>query len=175
VVEVPTETVLYTRVDSPIGSLLLAGDGKRLQRLHMEEGRRPVTVGRDWKRADEPFDAVREQLAEYFDGRRERFDLPLRPSGTPFQRQVWRALLDIPYGETISYGELACRIGQPAASRAVGLANGRNPIAVVIPCHRVIGADGRLTGFGGGLERKRLLLDLEQRGQLALAPIADRG
>ena len=102
------------------------------------------------------------QLAEYFAGSRQDFDLPLRPQGTAFQQTVWQALLDIPYGTTESYGELARRIGQPTASRAVGLANGRNPISIVIPCHRVVGANGSLTGYGGGIERKRTLLDLEQ-------------
>ncbi len=101
------------------------------------------------------------QLLEYFAGERTRFDLVLAPVGSPFQRRVWAALCDIPYGRTESYGRLAARIGQPTASRAVGLANGRNPIAIVVPCHRVIGASGTLTGYAGGLERKRWLLDLE--------------
>jgi methylated-DNA-[protein]-cysteine S-methyltransferase len=105
---------------------------------------------------------ARRQLAEYFDGRRRHFDLRLAPEGTPFQTRVWAELCRIPFGTTISYRELAARIGQPAAVRAVGLANGRNPIAIVVPCHRVIGADGSLTGYGGGLDRKRYLLGLEQ-------------
>jgi methylated-DNA-[protein]-cysteine S-methyltransferase len=104
---------------------------------------------------------VRAQLAEYFAGRRRDFDLPLAPAGTPFQQRVWQALRAIPYGRTESYGALAARLGQPGAGRAVGLANGQNPIAIVIPCHRVIGAGGALTGYGGGLERKRWLLALE--------------
>jgi methylated-DNA-[protein]-cysteine S-methyltransferase len=128
----------------------------------MQEGRTTLAVRPGWQPASEPFEDARVQLAEYFAGRRRRFDLPLAMTGTPFQRRVWRALRDIPYGQTTSYGELARRIGRsPAASRAVGMANGRNPLAVVVPCHRVIGADGTLTGFGGGLERKRLLLELE--------------
>jgi methylated-DNA-[protein]-cysteine S-methyltransferase len=110
---------------------------------------------------------VRTQLREYFEGRRRSFDVPLEPTGSSFELAVWTALREIPYGETVSYGELAARIGRPEAARAVGVANARNPIAVIVPCHRVIGADGSLTGYGGGLERKRLLLDLEA-GVLAL-------
>jgi methylated-DNA-[protein]-cysteine S-methyltransferase len=127
----------------------------------MQEGRTRKRAHASWTRAEEPFEPVRRQLLEYFAGRRTEFDLRLSMAGTPFQESVWRALQEIPYGETISYGELARRIGRPADARAVGTANGRNPIAVVVPCHRVIGADGRLVGYGGGLERKRLLLDLE--------------
>ena len=108
-------------------------------------------------------DQAAAQLGEYFAGERTEFDLPLEPAGTPFQRSTWLALREIPYAETINYGQLALRVGNPKASRAVGLANGRNPISIVVPCHRVIGADGSLTGYGGGLDRKRLLLDLERR------------
>jgi methylated-DNA-[protein]-cysteine S-methyltransferase len=154
--------VLYTTFDSPLGPLLLVGDGRALRGLHMVEGRRPVTARGDWTPATEPFDHVRAQLEEYFAGRRTSFDVPLAMGGTPFQRSVWHALLEIPYGETTSYGELARRLGQPAAARAVGLANGSNPIAVIVPCHRVIGANGKLTGYGGGMDRKRILLDLER-------------
>ncbi|AKU19220.1 cysteine methyltransferase [Luteipulveratus mongoliensis] len=107
-------------------------------------------------------ETVEIQLRAYLAGERDDFDLPLAPHGTPFQQKVWQALLQIPYGETVTYGELAARIGSPAASRAVGLANGRNPISVIVPCHRVIGADGSLTGYGGGLERKQALLELER-------------
>lgn len=156
--------MLYTLVDSPIGELLLAGDGRALHGLWMQDGDRGW-AGRlpkgDWRRADEPFAAVRDQLGEYFAGERTAFDVPLVMDGTPFQRLVWAALREIPYGETTSYGELARRLGRPGGARAVGLANGRNPISIVVPCHRVIGASGNLTGFGGGLSRKRLLLDLE--------------
>ena len=155
--------LLYTRMESPIGELLLTGDGHALRGLHMVQGRRPVAVGADWLEADHAFEEVRAQLADYFAGRRTSFDVPLQLEGTAFQREVWRGLLAIDYGETISYGELARRIGRPRAVRAVGLANGRNPIAVIVPCHRVIGADGTLTGYGGGLDSKRLLLDLESR------------
>jgi methylated-DNA-[protein]-cysteine S-methyltransferase len=152
---------LYTTVDSPIGELLLVGDGDALHGLYMQEGRLPMSVRPGWERAERPFAGVVEQLAEYFDGRRRDFDLPLALDGPPFQRQAWNALREIPYGETVSYGEQARRIGHPDAARAVGAANGQNPIAVIVPCHRVIGADGTLTGYGGGLARKRLLLDLE--------------
>jgi methylated-DNA-[protein]-cysteine S-methyltransferase len=155
--------LVYTRTDSPIGELVLAGDGGVLQRLHMMEGRHPVRIDPAWRRDDDAFADARAQLGEYFEGRRTSFDVPLALHGTPFQRRVWEALLEIPYGETTSYGELARRLGSPRAMRAVGLANGRNPVAVIVPCHRVIGADGTLTGYGGGLERKRLLLELESR------------
>jgi methylated-DNA-[protein]-cysteine S-methyltransferase len=160
--------MLYTTLASPIGQLLLVGDGSRLCHLHMQEGPGPMPVDPQWEAADEPFDAVRSQLQEYFGGQRTAFDAPLLLEGTPFQRRVWTALLEIPYGATISYAELARRVGQPTASRAVGLANGRNPVAVIVPCHRVVGSNGRLTGYGGGLTRKRFLLDLES-AQPALA------
>jgi methylated-DNA-[protein]-cysteine S-methyltransferase len=157
-------------MDSPIGELLLVGDGRALHGLHMQEGRTAASVHREWRPADEPFADVRRQLSEYFDGERDEFDVPLAMTGTPFQRRVWQALQRIPYGETTTYGELARRLGRPSASRAVGLANGRNPIAVIVPCHRVIGSDGSLTGYGGGVERKRLLLDLEATGRGAPSP-----
>ena len=153
--------MLYTSFESPIGELLAVGDGQALHGLYMQEGRPAIAVRPDWEPADEPFGEVRAQLADYFDGRRTVFDLPLAMQGSPFQLRAWRALQDIPYGETISYGEQARRIGRPADPRAVGQANGRNPIAVIVPCHRVIGADGSLTGYGGGVERKRHLLELE--------------
>jgi methylated-DNA-[protein]-cysteine S-methyltransferase len=159
--------MLYSTIDSPLGELLLVGDGRVLQGLYMQEGRTARPVDRDWEAAEEPFAEVRAQLDDYFAGRRTTFDLPLELSGTAFQRRVWRALQDIPYGETISYGEQAGRIGR-ADPRAVGQANGRNPISVIVPCHRVIGADGSLTGYGGGVERKRFLLELEA-GVLSLA------
>jgi methylated-DNA-[protein]-cysteine S-methyltransferase len=155
------ETLLYTRIESPIGELLLVGDGELLRGLHFQEGRRPMRVGNSWQRAEEPFAQARDQLGKYFAGERTEFELPAAGSGTPFQRRVWAALAQIPYGETVSYGELARRIGRPAAPRAVGMANGRNPISIVVPCHRVIGSDGALTGYGGGVERKRFLLELE--------------
>jgi methylated-DNA-[protein]-cysteine S-methyltransferase len=166
-------TRVYTTLESPIGELLLLGDGRLLRGLYMQHGRRPVEVGPTWERAAEPFGDVRAQLREYFAGERTAFDLALTLDGSAFECRVWRSLQQIPYGETISYGELARRIDQPSAARAVGLANGRNPIAVIVPCHRVIGANGALTGYGGGLERKRILLELE-RGQGRLQPASGR-
>jgi methylated-DNA-[protein]-cysteine S-methyltransferase len=156
-------SLLYTTTNSPIGSLLLVGDGRALRGLYMQDGRKPMTIAPDWRHAADAFVDVVIQLEDYFAGQREAFDIQLVLTGTPFQRQVWGALRNIGYGETISYGELARRIGKPSAARAVGLANGSNPISVIVPCHRVIGANGTLTGYGGGIERKRLLLDLEAR------------
>lgn len=153
---------LYTEVQSPIGRLLLRGDGQTLHGLHMLQGRHPVAVDPDWRRSKAAFAEVESQLEEYFAGQRRTFELDLMLQGTPFQRRVWEALREIAYGETVSYGEIARRVGQPSAARAVGIANGANPIAVVVPCHRVIGANGTLTGYGGGIERKRFLLELER-------------
>jgi len=151
----------YTHHDSPIGPLLLAGRNGSLAaiRFPLDGERQAPEPG--WKLADASFDDVRSQLDGYFAGRRQRFDLPLAPSGTAFQRKVLEALQAIPYGETRSYKEVAAAIGKPRAVRAVGGANGRNPIPIIIPCHRVIGSDGSLTGFGGGLAAKRALLALE--------------
>jgi methylated-DNA-[protein]-cysteine S-methyltransferase len=162
-----TDQLLYTLEDSPIGELLLVGDGSALHGLYMRGAPRPKAIDSRWRQASAPFAAVSAQLRAYFAGERTRFELPLLMHGTQFERRVWSELTAIPYGTTISYGELAHRIGQPTAARAVGLANGRNPIAVIVPCHRVIGANGTLTGYGGGLERKRLLLELES-GQCAM-------
>jgi methylated-DNA-[protein]-cysteine S-methyltransferase len=148
----------FHTIDSPIGELLLTGDGRALTGLHMQ----PFDIHPQWRRDPAAFADAEAQLHAYFEGRLEDFDLPLAPRGTEFQLRVWEALRAIPYGETTSYGELAAAIGSPGASRAVGAANGRNPIAVIVPCHRVIGASGMLTGYGGGLERKRILLELEQ-------------
>jgi methylated-DNA-[protein]-cysteine S-methyltransferase len=127
----------------------------------MQHGRRPLTINPTWQRDDNAFAEVSDQLTAYFNGERQSFDVELSLDGNPFEKRVWDELLTIPYGETASYGQIAKRVGAPDAARAVGLANGRNPVAVIVPCHRVIGADGSLTGYGGGLERKRLLLDLE--------------
>jgi len=151
----------YSHLDSPIGRLILTGDTNRLSGLYMQHPRHAWEPEAGDVRDDEAFAAVREQLAEYFAGHRREFDVPLALAGTPFQRTVWRALQDIPYGSTTSYGEVARRIGRPNAVRAVGLANGRNPVSIIVPCHRVIGASGSLIGYGGGLERKRRLLALE--------------
>jgi methylated-DNA-[protein]-cysteine S-methyltransferase len=155
----------WTTIDSPIGPLMLTADADgRLTGVYMEvHAHGPDGVAPEWTRDDGMFTEVKRQLDEYFAGERTTFDLPLNPAGTPFQRRVWDALRTIPYGEVCSYGEIAEQIGKPGAARAVGLANGRNPISVIVPCHRVIGASGALTGYGGGLERKQLLLDLEAR------------
>jgi methylated-DNA-[protein]-cysteine S-methyltransferase len=150
---------LYSYFDSPIGPLLLTSDAAHLTGLYMETGHESQpTAGWVEDGTAEPLAATRRQLSEYFAGSRRTFELPLRLEGTAFQQRVWRELTEIPYGETWSYGQLAARIGKPSASRAVGLANGRNPISILVPCHRVIGADGSLTGYGGGLERKQWLL-----------------
>ncbi len=153
----------YRYHHTPIGTLLLASDGEYLQLLGFPTGAMKRRHGSDWEKNDEPFKTVIKQLDEYFDGSRQDFDLPLRPQGTEFQRRVWQALQQIPYGGTWSYGELAKYVGNPKASRAVGAANGINPIPVIIPCHRVIGSNGKLTGFGGGLETKAFLLNLEAK------------
>jgi methylated-DNA-[protein]-cysteine S-methyltransferase len=151
-------------MSSPVGELLLTGDGDSLDGLHLSDSRRPTVSPNGHGRDDDAFVDARTQLAEYFEGDRISFELSLSPTGTPFQLRVWNALRTIPYAATASYGEVAAAIGSPSASRAVGLANGRNPLAIVIPCHRVIGADGSLVGYGGGLDRKRRLLDLEASG-----------
>ena len=154
-------TVHHYTIASPIGPLLLIGDADALQGVHFQGGPHPYKPRAEWRAGDKPFREVVRQLKAYFDGRLKAFDLPLAPRGTEFQMQVWRLLRTIPYGRTWSYGEIARRLGRPEASRAVGAANGQNPIPVIIPCHRVIGSDGSLTGFGGGLPIKRKLLALE--------------
>jgi methylated-DNA-[protein]-cysteine S-methyltransferase len=154
--------MIFSMVPSPIGELLLAGDGDVLSLLHMPPHRHAPAIGPDWRREDEAHAVARGQLREYFDGTRTEFDLALSPQGTPWQHRVWAALREVPYGETRSYGEIAAAIGAAGAARAVGHANGRNPISIVVPCHRVVGADGRLTGYGGGLERKEALLAYER-------------
>jgi methylated-DNA-[protein]-cysteine S-methyltransferase len=151
----------WCEISSPAGRLLLADDGHGLCRIHFQDGPHPMAIPDGWEHADEPFGHAIAQLAAYFAGRLRRFDVTIAPEGTPFQREVWTALTEIPYGETVSYGELTRRLGRPNASRAVGAANGRNPIPILVPCHRVVGANGALTGFGGGLPIKRMLLDLE--------------
>ena len=156
-------TICYSYEKTPIGTLLLAGRDGALTRIGFERGGEPDSPQAGWAQDDAQFGEVRVQLREYFAGSRRDFDLPLLPEGTSFQQDVWRLLREIPYGETRSYGWLANAIGRPSASRAVGAANGANPIPLVIPCHRVIGASGSLTGFGGGLPVKKFLLELEQR------------
>lgn len=145
---------------SPVGELTLVSNGKALTAILFENPRYPLPE--QSRGEDKIIAGARRQLDQYFAGKLRAFDLPMAPAGTPFQQSVWKALLAIPYGVTRSYGEQAKAIGNPAAVRAVGLANGRNPISIVIPCHRVIGANGSLTGYGGGMERKQWLLDLEQ-------------
>jgi methylated-DNA-[protein]-cysteine S-methyltransferase len=151
------EITLYTQIQSPIGRLLLDGNERALQGLHMSPaGPRP-----GWRSARESFADAVEQLEQYFAGERVEFDLELDMRGTDFQKDVWNALLTIPYGETRSYGQIAKQIGRPDRARAVGAANGSNPVSIIVPCHRVIGSDGSLTGYGGGLDRKRWLLEHE--------------
>jgi methylated-DNA-[protein]-cysteine S-methyltransferase len=155
--------IRYRTIDSPIGLLTLAGHGSELSNLRMMDQTHEPDRG-DWIPDELAFPDAVEQLEAYFAGELREFNLGLDMTGTAFQRRVWKALQTIPYGQTRSYGEIAEQIGSPNASRAVGLANGRNPVAIVVPCHRVIGANGSLTGFGGGLARKSALLDLERKG-----------
>lgn len=155
--------MFYSYMDSPIGRLLLAGDRHHLKVVGFSTGKLARGADPDWERFDEPFRRVRAQLEQYFAGERKHFDLELAPDATPFQASVLAALREIPYGETRSYRDIAEQIGNPKAVRAVGGANGSNPIPIIIPCHRVIGSNGTLTGFGGGLDNKRFLLDLETR------------
>ena len=162
----------HTFFESPVGPLLLMSDGEALTGLHTESDKYRPKIRPDWVEDGDaaPFARVKAQLQDYFEGRLTEFDLPLNPQGTEFQVRVWKQLCGIRFGETISYAELARRIGNPKASRAVGMANSRNPISIIVPCHRVIGADNSLTGYAGGLDRKRALLELEARIH---APLAD--
>lgn len=153
--------MFYRYHDSPIGRLLLAADETGLQQLLMDIDDKPWHISEHWSRAADELDEVCRQLDEYFAGRRQRFEVRLAPQGTAFQQAVWQALQTIPFGRTSCYSVLAAEIARPKAVRAVGAANGANPIAVIIPCHRVIGRDGSLTGYAGGLPRKALLLKLE--------------
>ena len=151
-----------TTVDSPIGRLFLAAEDEGLRAVEFPENRHPVKREANWHEASHPvLDAAAGQLNEYFAGQRQTFDLPLAPRGTDFQLAVWQALRSIPFGQTWSYAQLAAKIGKTSAVRAVGAANGRNPLPIIVPCHRVIGADGSLTGFGGGMPTKAFLLRLE--------------
>jgi methylated-DNA-[protein]-cysteine S-methyltransferase len=160
---------VHTMVDSPVGPLTLVAVDGVLAGLYMNLQRHRPSEETFGAPDPAPFTEMIRQLAEYFDARRTQFDLPLTFVGTPFQRRVWAALREIPYGETMSYGQLAERIDRPGAARAVGLANGRNRIGIIVPCHRVVGAGGNLTGYGGGLDRKQYLLEFE-RHALAAAP-----
>ena len=155
-------TTYYTHADSPLGPLLLTANGAALTGLFFYTPSAPAS---HWIRDDQaaPFPEARQQLAAYFAGERTDFTLPLAPVGTAFQLRVWDALRAIPYGATCSYGDLAQRLGSPGAARAVGLANGKNPLCIIVPCHRVLGTSGRLTGYSGGMERKAFLLDLEKQ------------
>lgn len=155
------DSVRYRSMDSPVGKLTLAGTAGRLRHLRMvDQTYEPSRVG--WEPDDAAFPDAVDQLEQYFRGERREFRLELDLVGTAFQRRVWEALLTIPYGETRSYGQIAAQLDAPGASRAVGLANGHNPIGIIVPCHRVIGANGSLTGYGGGLDKKRALLDMER-------------
>ena len=164
-----TATRAHVTIGSPIGPLTLVAEGGALACIYMHDHRHAPDASAfgaadpaDGPQAD-VLALTQRQLEEYFDGGRFEFDVPLHMPGTAFQQRVWAGLREIPYGETISYGELARRVGQPNAFRAVGLANGKNPVSIIVPCHRVIGASGRLTGYGGGLDRKQVLLDLERK------------
>lgn len=163
-------SICYTQIAGPLGPLLLAADDSGLRHIIFASEVQPPRSDPAWREDAAPLTETIRQLQAYFAGDLENFNLPLAPEGTPFQMEVWQRLRDIPYGQTISYGELARRIGNPKASRAVGLANGSNPIPIVIPCHRVIGSNGKLTGYGGGLPIKEKLLALE-RHQLRLLPL----
>ena len=145
------------------GTLILAGDEDGLRHLNFAAGKHPLTVADDWRREPSVFRGLKKRLSAYFAGELTTFDSPLAPQGSPFQRRVWSVLLEIPYGRTVSYQWVADRIGQPRAARAVGAANGRNPIAIIVPCHRVIGKNGSLTGYGGGVPVKQRLIQLERR------------
>ena len=152
----------YRFVESPVGRLLVAGDEEELRAVLFQQGPKAAEPEADWELDEGVMPEAVEQLAEYFAGERREFSVKVAPRGTAFQLRVWQELQRIEYGETISYGEVATRVGNPKASRAVGLANGQNPISIIVPCHRVVGANGKLTGYGGGLPIKEALLRLEK-------------
>jgi len=156
-------TTYYSYIDCPLGEMFVQGDGQFVTGLFMPQHKGWRGPDDSWQRSEALFTTVREQFAEYFKGERRQFDMALKLTGTPFQQRVWRELVRIPFGTTITYAQLAQRIGCPTASRAVGGANGRNPISIVVPCHRVIGANGTLGGYAGGLDKKQWLLDWERR------------
>jgi methylated-DNA-[protein]-cysteine S-methyltransferase len=168
-------TTFFTNIESPLGPLFVQGDGQFVTGLFMREQSGWLGPEASWQNSDAALVAAAEQLAEYFAGERQAFDVPLRLVGTAFQQRVWRELVKIPFGTTIAYAELARRVGRPTASRAVGHANGRNPISIIIPCHRVVGADGTLTGYAGGLEKKQWLLDFERQTKGSSAVSIARG
>jgi methylated-DNA-[protein]-cysteine S-methyltransferase len=163
-------TIYFDRMSSPLGTLLLVATDHGLAGVHFDGQQYEPVVGSDWQHTPEHpvLRAAEAQLTAYFAGRRTTFELPLAPVGTPFQRAVWAAIATVRCGETLTYGELAARAGAPKSVRAAGAATGRNPLGIVVPCHRIIGANGALTGYAGGLERKRALLALEA----SLAPLA---
>ncbi len=161
-------TTCYTSIESPLGRIFVQGDGQFVTGLYMPDHKGWSGPDPAWRVSDAAFRTVREQLAEYFAGDRQQFDVPLDLEGTPFQQRVWQELMEIPFGTTITYGQLAERLGQPTASRAVGNANGRNPISILIPCHRVVGRNGNLTGYAGGVSKKEWLLAMERRSSAAL-------
>jgi methylated-DNA-[protein]-cysteine S-methyltransferase len=163
IVQIQMSEISYTTIASPIGPLILAAADSGLHQILFVNGRHPATPDPAWQEDAKPLQEPIRQLRAYFAGELESFTVPLAPQGTLFQLKIWKLLADIPFGETISYGELARRAGNPKASRAVGLANGSNPIPIIIPCHRVIGSTGKLTGYGGGLPIKEKLLALERR------------
>ncbi len=152
----------YTTFKSPIGSLLLAGDEDGLKYLNIRKGKKKIEVPDGWVEHEEFFREISGQLEAYFAGQLKSFDVKLVPEGTEFQKSVWKALNEIPYGETRTYKEIAISVGKPKAYRAVGLANNRNPISIIVPCHRVIGTNGKLTGYASGLDVKEFLLRLEE-------------
>jgi methylated-DNA-[protein]-cysteine S-methyltransferase len=153
----------YDSYDSPHGRMLLVADGEGLSGVYFDRQKYRPSVDAEWRRdaGNAPLRRAKRELAEYFGGERKRFDIPLAPEGTPFQRSVWKAISTVGFGETISYGELARRAGHPGSARAAGAATGRNPIGIIVPCHRIVGSNGDLTGYAGGLSRKRALLALE--------------
>lgn len=155
-------TTYYTYFDSSLCRIFIQSDGEFVTGLYMPNHKHWQGLDASWQQSEAPFKQVRQQLTEYFAGERQEFDIPTKSTGTPFQLRVWQELSRIPFGVTITYAELAQRVGNPSASRAVGNANGRNPISIIVPCHRVIGANGKLTGYGGGLDKKEWLLDWER-------------
>ncbi|MFW2365300.1 MAG: methylated-DNA--[protein]-cysteine S-methyltransferase [Desulforhopalus sp.] len=155
----------YCYYQSPIGQLMLIGTNGVLEELLFPNEVQEKSIDAGFQHNEKIFEPVLKQLREYFAGKRQRFSLKLAPNGTEFQQRVWQELCNIPYGQTTSYGEVASRLGNPKGGRAVGMANGKNPIPIIVPCHRVIGKDGSLTGFGGGLDIKRHLLDLENQSR----------
>lgn len=164
------DTIWYAELNSPLGKLTLESDGQALTRIRLPEEEWTPVPGTKRQRKPELFKEAAFQLGSFFRGERADFDLPLNPRGTPFQIKVWNLLREIPRGKTITYGELAKRAGNPKAARAVGAANGQNPLPIIIPCHRVIGSSGKLTGYAGGLEAKKMLLDIEKSPLVTRCP-----